>query len=43
MEVANDLVDTDPAFNTAPFPTLLIKVFRVVFALALLNVFSSAK
>jgi len=43
MEVAHDLVDTDPSLDTTPLSTLLIQMFRVVFPLALLYILAAAK
>lgn len=43
MKVSNDFVDADAALKAAPFLTLCIKLLGVVFTLALLNTFATAK
>lgn len=43
MEVSDDLVDADATLEPAPFLTLRIKVFGIVFALALFHAFAAAK
>ena len=43
MEISNDLVDSNAAFETASFLTLLIEVLGVMLALALLHSFSATK
>jgi len=43
VEVANDLVDADAAFDPAAFTALRVELFAVVFALALLNIFAAAE
>jgi len=43
VEVANDLVHTDAAFDTAALAALFVKVFAVVFALALLDALAATK
>ena len=43
VKVADDLVDADAAFDAAAFAALLVELFAVVFALALLDVLPSAK
>lgn len=41
MEVSDDLVDADAAFNPAAFAALLIELLSVVFALALIDVLAA--
>ncbi len=41
MEVSDDLIDADAAFNAAAFAALLVELFTVVFPLALLDVFAT--
>ena len=43
MEISDDLVDGDGAFESAPFFALCVKVFGVVLALALFDAFSAAE
>ena len=43
VEVSDDLVHADPAFDSAAFHALRVEVFGVVFALALLYAFAAAK
>jgi hypothetical protein len=43
VEVADNLVDSDAALETAALLSLCIKMFGIVFALALLDVLSTAK
>ena len=43
VEVANDLVDADAAFDAAALAALLVQLLAVVFALALFDVFAAAE
>jgi hypothetical protein len=43
MEVSDDLVDADAAFQTAAFLALLVEVLGVVFALALFYALAAPK
>jgi hypothetical protein len=41
VEVAHNFVDSDPAFDSAAFSSLLVEVLAVVFALALLYILAA--
>ena len=43
MEVSDDFVDADSAFDAAPFAALFVEVLGVVFAGTLFDVFAPAK
>jgi len=43
VEVAHDLVDTDASLNSASFASLFVEVLRIVLALALFDVLTTAK
>ena len=43
VEISDDFVDAKPPFNSTPLTALSIKLFAVVFSLALFNVFATAK
>lgn len=43
VEISNDFVNLDAAFKTAAFLALCIKVFGVVFALALLDALATTE
>ena len=43
VEISNDFVDPESAFDPTALPTLSVQFFAVVFALALFDVFATAK
>jgi hypothetical protein len=43
VKVSNDLVDANATLNAATFPTLLVEMFGVVFALALLDTLAATE
>ena len=43
VEITNDFVDANPTFNAAAFPTLLVEVLGIVFALTLFDTFATSK
>jgi hypothetical protein len=43
VEITNDFVHANPAFNAAAFLTLFVEVLGIVFALTLFDTFATSK